>query len=402
MAPPAAAPVADLTGRRWVGVAIMVSLSATVLGLSRFGYGVLLPAMRAELGWSYAQAGLLETANAVGYLAGALGLPALLARVGLPTTLRCCAAVATLSLLGCAATPDLALLLVLRGIGGAASAALFVAGALLAARLATATGRPGAVLGIYYAGVGPGILLTALLAPVVLSDPSWWRVGWLVLGGLAAGCAAVAGRVAGRIPTPADLPGSAGPRRQRLGWALVAFTLFGIGYVPYATFAPAYWRQSSSVALVTGLWVLLAGAATASGWLWRRSLARPARALAVLLAVVTTAVALPLASVARPVLAVSAALFGAAFLAVSAAATGLIRQARPEPEWSRTLTVFIALFGAGQVVGPLLTGRLADHIGLRGGLAVAAGLLTLAVLAACLQSAPDDVRGSPPAPAAAG
>jgi MFS family permease len=122
----------------------------------------------------------------------------------------------------------------------------------------------------------------------------------------------------------------------------------------------------------------------------------------VLLAVVTTAVALPLASVARPVLAVSAALFGAAFLAVSAAATGLIRQARPEPEWSRTLTVFIALFGAGQVVGPLLTGRLADHIGLRGGLAVAAGLLTLAVLAACLQSAPDDVRGSPPAPAAAG
>ncbi|SDX67954.1 Uncharacterised MFS-type transporter YbfB [Modestobacter sp. DSM 44400] len=136
---PATAPVADIAGRRWIGAAIMLSLAATVLGLSRFGYGVLLPAMRAELGWSYAQAGLLETANAVGYLAGALGLPALLARVGLTTTLRSCAAVATISLLGCAATPDLALLLALRGIGGAASAALLVAGALLAARLATAT-----------------------------------------------------------------------------------------------------------------------------------------------------------------------------------------------------------------------------------------------------------------------
>jgi predicted MFS family arabinose efflux permease len=43
--------------------AVALSLAATVLGLSRFRYGVLLPAMRAELGWSYARAGLLDTAN---------------------------------------------------------------------------------------------------------------------------------------------------------------------------------------------------------------------------------------------------------------------------------------------------------------------------------------------------
>ena len=42
------------------------------LGLARFAYALLLPAMRADLGWSYADAGAINTANAAGYLAGAL------------------------------------------------------------------------------------------------------------------------------------------------------------------------------------------------------------------------------------------------------------------------------------------------------------------------------------------
>ena len=40
--------------------------------------------------------------------------------------------------------------------------------------------------------------------------------------------------------------------------------------------------------------------------------------------------------------ATGAALFGGTFLAVSAAATALIRQSRPQPQWSRTLAGFTA------------------------------------------------------------
>jgi predicted MFS family arabinose efflux permease len=198
------APVAR--NANWVAPAVALSLAATILGLSRFGYGVLLPAMRAELGWSYAGAGLLDTANAVGYLAGALLCPLLMSRAGAAMTLRVCAAVTTGSLLGCATTGSVPVLLALRGIGGAAAAALFVAGGLLAARLGSATGRPGPVLGVYYAGVGPGILLTALLAPAVLTDPGRWRFGWLLLGALATACAAIAGRAATRLPAPSPPP----------------------------------------------------------------------------------------------------------------------------------------------------------------------------------------------------
>ena len=44
---------------------------AVALGLARFAYALLLPAMRADLSWSFADAGAMNTANAVGYLAGA-------------------------------------------------------------------------------------------------------------------------------------------------------------------------------------------------------------------------------------------------------------------------------------------------------------------------------------------
>ena len=53
-----------------------LSLGAAVsLGITRFAYGLLLPTMRADLGWSYTLAGAMNTLNAVGYLLGALVTP---------------------------------------------------------------------------------------------------------------------------------------------------------------------------------------------------------------------------------------------------------------------------------------------------------------------------------------
>ena len=52
--------------------ALALSLGAAVsLGLARFSYALLLPPMRADLGWSYFTAGAMNTVNAAGYLAGA-------------------------------------------------------------------------------------------------------------------------------------------------------------------------------------------------------------------------------------------------------------------------------------------------------------------------------------------
>ena len=54
--------------------------SAIALGLARFAYALLLPSMKLDLGWSFAQAGAMNTANALGYLLGALAFPRLARR----------------------------------------------------------------------------------------------------------------------------------------------------------------------------------------------------------------------------------------------------------------------------------------------------------------------------------
>ena len=58
------------------GMAFALSLGAAIsLGMARFSYGLLLPPMRDDLAWSYTLAGAMNTANALGYLLGAMALP---------------------------------------------------------------------------------------------------------------------------------------------------------------------------------------------------------------------------------------------------------------------------------------------------------------------------------------
>ena len=54
---------------------------AAILGFSRLSYGLLMPALHANLGASYSTLGLVQTLNSVGYLFGTLLLPLLLPRV---------------------------------------------------------------------------------------------------------------------------------------------------------------------------------------------------------------------------------------------------------------------------------------------------------------------------------
>jgi MFS family permease len=58
---------------------------AAALGLGRFAYALVLPLMQAAWGLSYAEGGLLGSANTLGYLLGALLSHPLLGRVGLTT-----------------------------------------------------------------------------------------------------------------------------------------------------------------------------------------------------------------------------------------------------------------------------------------------------------------------------
>ena len=75
MRAPAASPWRSL----WLVAALSMG-AAVSLGITRFAYALLLPPMRADLGWSYTLAGSMNTVNALGYLLGALATPFLLRR----------------------------------------------------------------------------------------------------------------------------------------------------------------------------------------------------------------------------------------------------------------------------------------------------------------------------------
>jgi len=113
-----------------VAIALGLALGpAAALGLARFAYALLLPSMRTNLGWSFSAAGAMSTANAVGYLAGALLGAAAARRVGARRSFLAGLAVTVLALAVSAASGNLAVLLGLRVTAGAAGAVSFIVGA---------------------------------------------------------------------------------------------------------------------------------------------------------------------------------------------------------------------------------------------------------------------------------
>lgn len=372
------------------------------MGIGRFAYGLLLPPMRADLGWSYALAGAMNTSNAAGYLLGALWTPWLLRRIR-PGRLMLWGSLATSLLIAASAMfTDTFAWLLLRFATGVAGALVFVAGGLLAARLgATDMRRGGLLIGLYYGGAGIGISLSALLVPPSLllaaDRVHGWAWGWFVLAILCfAGTALVrwpARRLDGLVDTAGAGPAGAGVpwRLREFGFALAGYGMFGVGYIGYMTFVIAMLRdQGHSTAGVTAFYGLLGVAVLGSPRLWARLLDRfrDGRALALLNALLGLATILLALSSAWPVVLVSVVLFGAVFASVVASTTALVRHNLQPGQWAGGIAAFTIVFAAGQIVGPTAVGWIADGPGgLARGFMVSALVLWAGALLAWRQRA---------------
>jgi len=372
---------------RAAGLALGAAVS---LGLARFAYALLLPPMRADLGWSYTTAGAMNTLNAAGYLAGALALPRALAHIDARRLFLggCVGTVLLLALHG-GVTGDGALYL-LRLLCGVTSAATFATGGLLAARIGGA--RPGMVLGIYYGGTGVGIVASALLVPPLAarSVPHAWQGAWWAL----AAAALLATGVAAAATRALVAPPAAGARREPVRWSafglgLAGYGCFGLGYIGYMTFIVSLLReQQVPPAQIVAFYVLLGLAVVASSWLWAGLLQRHRGGgpLALLNALLALATLLPVLSTRPVAVFVSGALFGAVFLSVVASTTAFVRHNLPPAAWASGIAAYTIVFAAGQIVGPVFTGWIADGAGgLVRGLAVSALLLAVGALLAALQ-----------------
>ena len=388
---------ADRTQALILAVALSLG-SAIALGLARFSYALLLPPMRNDLAWNFAQAGAMNTANALGYLLGALAFSRLSVRVASRSLFVAGCVVTAVLMAASGAFIDTDVLLALRVATGIGSALIFVSGGVLAARLASLSPRDaGLVIGIYYGGTGWGIVISSILVPLaVLPVLHGWRYAWFAL---AAGCAVfslVAVRAARRIESaqPAAATSRAPNRapaapmhRRRFALALAGYGCFGVGYIGYITFIVALLRNAGmSAGVVSGFYVLLGIATVVSARMWSKLLdrMRGGQALAILNALLAAATLVP-ALLVHPLAAfVSGALFGATFLSAVASTTAFVRHNLPPDQWPRGINAFTIIFALGQIVGPVVIGRVSDSAGLTRGLVYSALVLFLgALLAAC-------------------
>lgn len=403
--------VSAATGRS-VGNDLLVALGlamgpAVALGLARFAYALLLPAMRSSLHWSFATAGAMNTANGAGYLVGALIAASISYRWGARRVFAGSVITSGLFLLASAATGNIAVLLTLRLLVGATGAASFIVGGALAAQLGhgKSPARSALLLGIYFGGGGLGIALSGVAIPPLLavaSADTGWKWGWVLLAALSVLSALAAIPAAGHTPEPP--PATHGDRFpvRKLSAVLVAYTVYGAGYIAYMTFIIAYLKANGAGTVeISAFWAVLGLAAVVGGFIWGPMLGRlhGGRGPAVLMAIVAVGALLPLLTYAIPIAFVSALLFGVSFLAVVAAVITVARTALRPDQWTAAIAILTTGFAIGQCLGPILAGLLADSAnGVRAGLLLSAAILVIGTVTCLAQPArtPDDTTNEVP------
>lgn len=380
--------------RVWL-VVLGLALGTTVSnGFARFGYGLILPSMRADLDWSYATAGWINTANAAGYLIGALLALRLTGAMASGRMFRYGMLLTALSLLMSGFTENVYLLIVWRVLAGIGGAPVFIAGgAMVAETFRSDPSRNALAIAVYFGGAGLGILLTAVSLPPLLEfrGASAWPYAWWALG------------VSSFVALPATwwatgrylgLPRYSAGTSTALRWdnikpSLVGYFLFAAGYIIYMTFVVAWMRENgANLYSVVATWAVLGISVMLSSFAWRRVIAAHRGGLPLALACFATGLGavLPLFYSSWNGLILSAGIFGLSFFIAPAAVTAFSKKNMPQQLWGSAVALYTSVFAIGQTIGPIGAGWLADETGdLSSGLMLGAGLLAAGGIVALYQ-----------------
>mgnify|MGYP005990062523 FL=1 len=335
-----------MSGRR-LSFAAAAGLAAA-MGVGRFVFTPLLPIMVDAAEVTPSSGAVIATANYAGYLVGAIALSV---RPSINTTLsfRLWTVVLVASELAMAAAHSTITFSALRFVAGLASAAIFIA----CASTVTEHRAAGASPGIAFGGVGAGIAASGILT-LVLGPHLSWQALWVCSALLTAILIAPAWTLqvhseAATRAVPGDID-----RRPPAAWRTLLFAYFleGLGYIVVGTFLVAAVGGHGSTTVGPVVWIVVGLAAIPATVLWQ-AIARRATlrsALVAAFALQSIAAVLP-ALTANPVASVlSALLFGGTFMGITML-TMAIAQTLPVGRTAATLT---AVYGLGQVLGPLV------------------------------------------------
>lgn len=329
------------------------------IGLARFAYTPLLPAIIGAHWFEPSAAAYLGAANLAGYLAGALVGRPMAARVPLVTTLRVMMLMATAAFFACAYPFGFAWFFVWRFASGLAGGALMVLAAPAVLPFVAAS-RRGLAGGVIFMGVGAGVAASGTLVPLLLQQGL--QQTWFGLGGLSLLLTAIAWTGWPRDAAPAAPPPKAAPA-AKLGTLRALYVEYGLnaaGWVPHMIFLVDYVARGQGQGIQVGAeyWVLFGIGATVgpvlAGHLADRAGFGAALRLAFLLE--AGAVAIPAFDLGSAWLIVSSVVVGAFVTGTVPLVLGRINELLPhhplqqKAAW-RTATVCFALCQAGAAYG---------------------------------------------------
>ena len=328
------------------------------IGLARFAYTPLLPAIVSAHWFDASVAAYLGAANLAGYLAGALLGRPIAARTTDAMALRMMMALATVAFFTCSWPLSFAWFFAWRFLAGLAGGALMV----LAAPAVLAhipPSRRGLAGGVIFMGVGIGVVLSGTLVPLLLRRDL--RHAWIGLGILSLVLTAIAWKgwpsSAGspRDAAAAHYPHVHEPPSGPLRALYAEYALNAAGWVPHMIFLVAFIARGLGRGLAVGsaYWVLFGIGATAgpvlAGLLADRTGFGPALRIGFILEIF--GVVIPALSADPSWLIVSSVIVGAFVTGTVPLVLGRIHEilahhpSRQGPAW-RTATVGFALFQA--------------------------------------------------------
>jgi MFS family permease len=366
----------------WVVVIVGVLVTLSGLGIARFAFGMILPSMGAGLGLSYGQMGVIGTGNFITYLIGALASGILTRRFGARATIVASHAVIALSLGTVALSSGFwvaALAFSAAGLGSGASNVAMV-GLVSHWFLRSVRGR---AAGLVVTGSGYAIMVSGLLIPPVNErfGSEGWRVSWALLAALVAaigllamlllrnhpedvGAAPVGHAVRDAVvQTPVPV---AEQRRTTLRLGLL-YALFGFSYVIYVTFiVTTLVDDRGFVEEAAGwFWFAVGFLSIFSGPLFGAVSDHAGRkvGLAAVFAMHAVSFSLVGLDLSRPSLYLSVVFFGLAAWSIPGIMGATVGDYMPPHQAVRSLGVLTVFFGAGQALGPVVAGVLADRSG---------------------------------------
>ncbi len=346
-------------------IAGMIAM-AVAMGIGRFVYTPILPGMMQELGLSASDAGLIASANYLGYLLGAIAAAGGWAqgreRIIMLTSLAASALLAAAMGL----TANLGAFMAIRFLAGVASAFVMVFVTTIVFSHLVAASRHG-LQALHFGGVGLGIAASSVMTGALVLAGAAWPAGWLWSGSLSiAGFLVVLLMIdRGPLVTGAARREPQLPKSPSLVKLIIAYGLFGLGYIVTATFLVAIVRQGEGGRLFESVvWLVTGLAGFPSVYLWSRIVPRLGLTATFALGCVVEAIgvvaSVSLGGFAGPLL--GGILLGGTFIAITAIGLQAGRLLAPKAP-RRALALMTASFGTGQILGPIAAGFLADWTG---------------------------------------